>query len=496
MNIKNIFLSFAIVIFIAISGAIYTIVHMQELTENTKKLYTHPFKVSNAISNIKTAIITIHRNMKDVVLTETGLESIKIIESIQSEEEKVYRNFELIYKNYLGNKKDIDVLHKAFQEWRPIRESVISLMHQGNIKEAVTITKKKGANHIEHLYKQINTLEIFALNKADEFYNLSINNQSVDKVIGVFILTLIFSGFVVLYIVKNLLKISKENNKQLHLIDQNILTATINLDKEVVKISNALCYVLDKQKKELIHTTSQYFFTDEEQFSKFENKIYSGKEHRGEVNIPINGEKAWFNMEIFPELNDNFELESFNVFLTNINNQKKIEEVSIKDTLTGLHNRNYFEMIFEKEVKRAKRDHKSLSVLMFDIDYFKQYNDTYGHQEGDRALKAVSHILAAHTNRSYDYAFRVGGEEFIILSYQKDLKMLEELVQTILTEIESLKISHKTSDVSNYLTASSGVIQFEETHLLNTDEMYKAVDKLLYEAKSRGRNNFKSINVT
>jgi len=492
MNITKIFFSFAIVIIIAISSAVFTIFHMKDLTENTKKLYTHPFKVSNAISNIQTAIITMHRNMKDVVLTEDGMESIKIIESVQREEEKVYKNFELIYKNYLGNKKDIDILYKAFQEWKPIRENVIFLMHQNNVKEAVKITKGKGADHIAGLYKKISVLKKFALDKADEFYNLSINNKSVDEVVIVFIITLIIAGIIVVYIVQNLLKVSKANNKQLHLIDQNILTATISLDKKIEDISNALCYVLNKRKKDLINTSCKYFFTNEEQYLKFENKIYSGKEHKSEAYILIGGEKAWFDLEILPERDTNFELRSFNIFLTNISDKKRIEEVSITDTLTGLYNRNYFEIIFEKEIRRAKRDKKPLSVLMFDIDYFKQYNDTYGHQEGDRALKAVSHILSAHTNRSYDYAFRIGGEEFLIISYQKDFKALEEFAKLIITEVESMKISHNTSSVSSYLTISAGVMEFGEENLLNADDMFKEVDKLLYEAKENGRNNFKS----
>jgi len=492
MNITKIFFSFALVIVIAISSAVYTIFHMKDLTENTKKLYTHPFKVSNAISNIQTAIITMHRSMKDIVSTGDKLESIKIIESIQHEEEKVYKNFELIYKNYLGSKKDIDVLYKAFKAWRPMRENVIYLMHQNKIKEAVDISKRDGEEHINNMYKKISVLKEFALDKADELYNQSINNKSVDKVVFIFTITLFLSIMIAIYIVNNLLKIAQANNKQLHLIDQNILTATISLDRKIEDISNALCYVLNKQKKDLINTSCKYFFTNEEEYVKFKNKIYAGKEHKSETYILIDGEKIWFDLEVLPELDSNFELKSFNLFLNNISDKKRIEEVSITDTLTGLNNRNYFEMIFEKEVRRAKRDKKSLSILMFDIDYFKQYNDTYGHQEGDRVLKAVAQVLSKHTNRSYDYAFRIGGEEFFIISYQKDFKILKEFAQTILTDIESLKISHKDSNVSKYITVSAGVIEFGERHLLNTDDMFKAVDTLLYEAKKDGRNNFKS----
>ncbi len=493
MNITKIFLSFALVITVAISSAVFTIIKMNELTVNTEKMYTHPFKVSNAVSNIQTSIITMHRNMKDIILTSDSFEMVAIIESIQQEEERVFNNFKLIYSNYLGEKKDIDSAYKLFKGWKIIRQKVIALIYQKKIEEAAKITKGAGAEHIKSLYKQIAILKNYAFNKADEFYNSAVKSNGIGIVIMTFAITLLFSILVVFYIIVNLLKINRANNKQLYLIDQNILTARLSLNREVVEISSALCRILDIQKNKILNTKNKYFFTNKEQFEKFETTIYSGKEHSSEIYITLNEERVWFILEVFPEFNNDFKLSSFSVFLTNITDKKKIEEVSIKDTLTSLHNRNYFEMIFDKEVKRSKRDKKPLSMVMIDVDFFKQFNDTYGHQEGDRALKAIAHVLAAHTNRSYDYAFRVGGEEFVLLSYQKDFQMLEEFTKTILHEVESLKISHINSETSDYLTVSAGVVLFGNEHLLNTDDMYKTVDTLLYEAKSKGRNTYESI---
>lgn len=131
--------------------------------------------------------------------------------------------------------------------------------------------------------------------------------------------------------------------------------------------------------------------------------------------------------------------------------------------------------------------------MMMDIDFFKQFNDTYGHQEGDKALKSVAHVLAVKTNRSYDYAFRVGGEEFVILAYHDDFEKMNTFAMNLIQQIEALKISHSTSSASNYVTISAGIIQFGHEHLLNTDDMYKAVDDLLYQAKQNGRNQIKAL---
>ena len=197
-------------------------------------------------------------------------------------------------------------------------------------------------------------------------------------------------------------------------------------------------------------------------------------------------------MEIFPETNSQLQLKCFSLILTNISDKKKIEEISITDSLSGLYNRNYFEMIFEKETKRSKRDLKALTLILLDIDLFKQYNDTYGHQEGDNAIKAIASVLIKHTNRSYDYAFRIGGEEFLILTYQDNFDNVEALSENIVKDVEELKISHHKSDVSKFVTVSIGSVQFTPSHPYSHDEMFKKADDLLYQSKSSGRNRFSS----
>lgn len=491
MNIFKIFISFAIIIVIAISSAFFTILKMKELSSQTQKMYSHPFQVSNAVSDIETKIITIHRDMKDVILTTESLEMIRIIESIQKQETEVFKKFDIIYENYLGDKKDIDVSFNSFKNWKVIRQEVVRLMLEGETEHAIAITKGKGAQHIESLYKKIAVLKTYAFKKAQLFYEESIEKDGANEVIAVFLATLLISTIIVAFVIINLIKVNRVNNKQIHLIDQNILFAKLNLNKEIIDISSSLCRVLNLDKADVLGTIHDTFFATSAQFDNFKSQIYSGKEYQGEIQVSSNdsfNSEEWYLLEVIPELDNNYELYYFTLFLTDISNKKMIEKVSITDGLTGLHNRNYFELIFEKELKRAKRDNKELGVLMFDIDFFKQFNDTYGHQEGDKALKAVAHILASATNRSYDYAFRVGGEEFVLLTYRDSVDALEQFSNELLQKIEALSISHKNSEVSDFVTLSCGAIQFGVEHLLSVDDMYKEVDKLLYHAKHEGRN--------
>ncbi|MBD3830598.1 MAG: GGDEF domain-containing protein [Arcobacter sp.] len=124
---------------------------------------------------------------------------------------------------------------------------------------------------------------------------------------------------------------------------------------------------------------------------------------------------------------------------------------------------------------------------MVDIDYFKQYNDTYGHQKGDVALEDVARLLKNKTNRASDFAFRLGGEEFAIITTLEKEKAIE-FAQILRTEIENLKIEHKASDISKHLTISIGLVSKNANEVENSDKLYKEADDNLYEAKKQGRN--------
>ena len=178
----------------------------------------------------------------------------------------------------------------------------------------------------------------------------------------------------------------------------------------------------------------------------------------------------------------------FTSISTNITDKKHVEYLSITDELTGLYNRRFFNLKIEEEINRAKRENNNFSFLIMDVDYFKQYNDTYGHQKGDFALERVANILKKRTSRGSDFAFRLGGEEFgVITTLDKD-KMIE-FATVIKNEIEALHIEHYSSKVSKHLTVSIGIVSKNGLDISNSDDLYKEADDCLYEAKKIGRNS-------
>ncbi|MGA1939381.1 GGDEF domain-containing protein [Arcobacter sp. YIC-310] len=167
---------------------------------------------------------------------------------------------------------------------------------------------------------------------------------------------------------------------------------------------------------------------------------------------------------------------------------KELERLSITDQLTNLYNRRFFEELFQRELQKSKRNKNIFSVILFDIDYFKKLNDTYGHGKGDEALIKVAQCLKKVCKRPNDFVFRIGGEEFTIIITNEDAHTATNLAQLISKEIKALKIDNINSEVSAYLTISAGVISIKPTQYDTIESIMQQADKKLYQAKSLGRN--------
>ena len=162
--------------------------------------------------------------------------------------------------------------------------------------------------------------------------------------------------------------------------------------------------------------------------------------------------------------------------------------LSTQDALTGVPNRRLFDEELANEWRRATRSGRPLSLLMLDVDYFKFFNDTAGHQAGDDCLRGVAHTLAASLQRAGDFVARYGGEEFAILLPETDADHAERFAETLRARIETLRIPHPGSPMAN-VTASIGVATLIPSHDgVGCEELVRRADVALYEAKRSGRN--------
>lgn len=165
-----------------------------------------------------------------------------------------------------------------------------------------------------------------------------------------------------------------------------------------------------------------------------------------------------------------------------------LSELSIRDGLTGLFNRRHFDAVFDTEFRRAARTRTSISLLMIDVDYFKAFNDTYGHQHGDECLREISRVLEEEPRRGHDCTARYGGEEFAIVLPGANAKAAMSIAESIREAVLELKIEHAGSGTGRFTTVSIGVCSRMPKIGESTEAMLHDADTALYMAKELGRN--------
>lgn len=172
---------------------------------------------------------------------------------------------------------------------------------------------------------------------------------------------------------------------------------------------------------------------------------------------------------------------------------RMLKDLSEKDGLTGIWNRRAFDEQLNVEWHRASLKSQMLSLIMLDIDYFKKYNDTYGHQAGDICLKQVANALELAVWKTEDVVFRYGGEEFVVILPGADVARAERIGEMIRKTVESLAIPHSASEISQFVTISLGVNSIVPNEEKSIEQFIEGADQALYQAKQSGRNRCRSF---
>ncbi len=176
--------------------------------------------------------------------------------------------------------------------------------------------------------------------------------------------------------------------------------------------------------------------------------------------------------------------------LTDIKNE--LEKLARLDGLTGLPNRRVFDEVYERELSRAKRSGSSFSLIILDVDWFKKYNDHYGHLEGDECLKAIAGCMEKCAKRVTDMLTRYGGEEFAVILTGISNENALEMAHQIRSEVEALAIAHVDSPYKK-VTISLGIVSLEHPTKISARDLFNRADHALYEAKNSGRNKVVAV---
>ena len=177
--------------------------------------------------------------------------------------------------------------------------------------------------------------------------------------------------------------------------------------------------------------------------------------------------------------------ERISLVLANLSVREVLRNQSIRDSLTGLFNRRFMEESLEREVRRAARNKEGVALLMLDLDRFKLFNDTFGHQAGDVLLRGFGDFLSQGT-RGQDVACRYGGEEFLIVLSGASVDAACKRAELLREDLKQLTVRH-AGQVLGRVTVSIGVSAFPG-HGATAEELVRAADKALYRAKTEGRD--------
>ena len=455
---------FSIVIALMIVLGLASIYFINNVYSTTKSMYEHPYKVSNELKSIKITIHQMHLSMQDdevdflLLGKQDGLnrESLKIISD-----------------QYLGDEADIEQLTSLYDQW-----AARNLAHDEVDTENLLLEK---------LVVAIEALAVFADNKAEELYDMAKSDTKQYSVyIGIALLiAVLVSVYLLIHTLKTLGEIATNRKQYRYLIDQNVMIAAIEDDGSIMDVSNRLSRFISIKKEELPSRQFReiFFSHDDEQYEDMWQQVKSGATWHGDIPVEGGNETRWLGVDVLPMQNSDYSYSGFRLLAHDISSRKSLEQISITDTLTGLLNRRSLDDVLERQTKLAVRNKHALTVGMLDLDFFKQYNDTYGHPAGDKVLTHLAAVLTRLLGRPDDFVFRMGGEEFFFIFNSENAKNSKNYVEKIRASIQALEIEHKASSVNANVTASIGTVFFTGESMVDGKLLMSDADDNLYRAK-------------
>ena len=280
-----------------------------------------------------------------------------------------------------------------------------------------------------------------------------------------------------------------------NIIDTHILQVIYDLDGNTIDVTQALLDITDFTKDEFFHENCCSINTN---YNKtFQTKavweiISNNNIWKGELDsLKRNGEKFWVNSVINPLFDSFGKKIGYRSIKEDITYRKKFEELTVRDALTSLYNRKHFEFYIKQELNKASLAGGKIALLLVDIDYFKNYNDIYGHEIGDKTLIKFANIVSSHINSKIDNAFRVSGKIFAIVIKNKEDEDVIEYINTLQAELKDKAIEHTGSGVDKYLTVSIGALNIDlKSQLYTADEFFSMTENSLCKAKETGNNKY------
>jgi len=492
LNRRKIALGFLAVVFIVTTLAINSSVQINRIIKGFSHLIEQPIAFSQSLKTINFHITTIERRVQDYIIAGDDSQRDELFRLIRESEVKVFNELDAIellsqhqLQHQLQHTQHTQHSKVLFSRWLNIRQDIVGLLSEGKLEQAVVEDVAKACADLGKLIDSVRSLKQGSKTEVAQY-----QQQSQETADNIAIATVVLAVFAIICVVLLMLAVwrtisytERLRARRHALIDQQILIAVLDKDGRTRDVSSALCHFFGCWREELIHSNAKFFLSESKRDKLLEknilNQINKGKEWRGEISYTnVNGQTVWAESSIIPSFNEQFEIEGFSNILHDLTS-KKLASI---DKLTGLLNRRSYDEILSNQISLAVRNKVPISLAILDIDFFKRFNDSYGHPEGDFALRTLSDMLCKAMKRPTDHVFRIGGEEFAILVTGLDQSKIETFLNAIREKVAALQIPNEKSTVSPYLTVSIGAVVLIQG-AITEQELYKSADRALYQAK-------------
>lgn len=331
-------------------------------------------------------------------------------------------------------------------------------------------------------------IKIIFKTKDDAMKNLVSENWETTYLIALSILFVAVPLSWIISIIPSKLQSKLENayeeiKRESKIIDKYVMITKLDKNGTIIHVSRNFTDITGYSPKEVIgkkYKQLKHNYNDETHQSLL-GTLESGKVWENDIKDSDKaGNELWLNLIVSPEFDEKNNITQYTAIAKDITEKKIIEKMSITDSLTNLYNRRKIEEIMSGEIDRFKRYRNNFSIIFIDIDKFKNINDVFGHKVGDEVLIDLSNILLKYS-RPTDFVGRWGGEEFIIVTSQTDIKQALLFAELLRQKIENFEFSTKKP-----VTISSGVTQYNDMDTISS--VISRADDALYKAKESGRN--------
>jgi len=463
------------------------------ITQYPKLVSTFEFKELDLIIGTGEYLNNVTNNLKK--------EYLKKIQTMQDTQKiNIYiRKDEKVFVNIVNNEIASNSIVNNLSEVITTKEKYYQYNDNGREKKSYFYYSGEWGWIIESGFYIDDTINLLSKIKNEIDIKKEISKRDTEIFIFMILLITVIISILFLNNLKNTInQYTIKLKEYINLIDKNVITSSTDINGKIIKVSEAFCKITGYDKDELLgknHNIVRHEDTKNELYRDLWNTIKSKRTWKGEIkNKKKDGTFYWVEAIINPNLDKNNNIIGYTSIRQDITDKKRVEELSITDGLTTLYNRRHFDEFFPRTLNTARREKEYFSFILMDIDHFKQYNDTYGHQKGDEVLINVSLCLKKSMKRASDMIFRLGGEEFGVLFKSNDKEKALCHANTLRKEIEKLEIIHEKNSASNYVTMSIGLICDSAENLPSFDKVYHQADDLLYQAKESGRNKVVSNN--